>query len=673
MRCMNGPERRLAAILSADAVGYSRLMAGDEDATIRAINARREQVELLVRQHRGRLVDFTGDNFLVEFASAVDALECAVETQRVVAALNADLTPERKLEFRMGLHLGEVRAQEGRLFGTGVNLASRLEPLAEPGGICVSAEMHREVSGRTRFAFRDLGEQTVKNMPEPVHAYAVELPEATAALPTKRRGWSSAAGIVSLVGLMAAGWWLLRETTVSVAEREPLTSLVVLPFDDLSPQGDQEYFAHGMSEELTNVLAQTPTLRVLGRTTAEVVKQRGLTFAEIGQELGVEAFIEGSVRKSGDRLRITAQLIAVEDGFHLWSETYDRPLADIFAIQDEVARAVATALEVVLVGRRELPPTESLEAYESHLRGRLAYTGGIEEAMRAAIPSLEEALTSDPEYVDAIVTLGFLYAGLWRLAYDFDEDNLLRAEQLARRALEIDDRNSSAHALLGTVHEFTYDVSAAEAEYQRAIERGPANARAHTSLGIVRVALGDVEGGLRLMEESVSLDPFRFMGLGVAGWTHARVGNKERAVRLLKRASEVLPGNPVAMQLLAGAYDELGQEAEAFEALIRSGFPPETVGALRRAYGERGMRGAWTVVLEFQQASSALECTSRPVNAVDYLLRLERHEQALRCIEESVEQRTLGFESFLKVDPRFDPLRDARRFQAALKKMGLAD
>jgi adenylate cyclase len=554
-----------------------------------------------------------------------------------------------------------------------VNLASRLEPLAEPGGICVSAEMHREVSGRTRFAFRDLGEQTVKNMPEPVHAYAVELPEATAALPTRRRGWSSAAGIVSLVGLVAAGWWLLRETTVSVAEREPLTSLVVLPFDDLSPQGDQEYFAHGMSEELTNVLAQTPTLRVLGRTTAEVVKQRGLTFAEIGQELGVEAFIEGSVRKSGDRLRITAQLIAVEDGFHLWSETYDRPLADIFAIQDEVARAVATALEVVLVGRRELPPTESLEAYESHLRGRLAYTGGIEAAMRAAIPSLEEALTSDPEYVDAIVTLGFLYAGLWRLGYDFDEDNLLRAEQLARRALEIDDRNSSAHGLLGTVHEFTYDVSAAEAEYQRAIERGPANARAHTSLGIVRVALGDVEGGLRLMEESVSLDPFRFMGLAVAGWTHARVGNKERAVRLLKRASEVLPGNPVAMGLLAGAYDELGQEAEAFEALIRSGFPPETVGALRRAYGERGMRGAWTVVLEFQQASSALECTSHPVDAVDYLLRLERHEEALRCIEESVEQRTLGFESFLKVDPRFDPLRDARRFQAALKKMGLAD
>ena len=223
MHRMNGPERRLAAILSADAVGYSRLMAGDEDATIRAITARREQVELQVRQHRGRLVDFTGDNFLVEFASAVDALECAVETQRVVAALNTDLSPERKLEFRMGLHLGEVRAQEGRLFGTGVNLASRLEPLAEPGGICVSAEMHREVSGRTRFAFRDLGEQTVKKMPEPVHAYAVELPEATAALPTRRRGWPSAAGIVSLVGLVAAGWWLLRETTAPVAEREPLT------------------------------------------------------------------------------------------------------------------------------------------------------------------------------------------------------------------------------------------------------------------------------------------------------------------------------------------------------------------------------------------------------------------------------------------------------------------
>jgi TolB-like protein/class 3 adenylate cyclase len=667
-------ESHLAAILSADVVGYSRLMAGDEEATIRAINLRQEQVELHVHQHRGRLVDFTGDNFLVEFASAVEALECAVAIQRVVAALNTDLTPERKMGFRIGLHLGEVRAQEGRLFGTGVNIAARLEALAEPGGVCLSAQMHREVAGRTSFAFRDLGEQQLKNIPERVRAYAVESPEAAGAMPTKQSGWPIAAGIVSLLGLVLVGWWLLREESTSPAtERKPLTSLVVLPFDDLSPLGDQEYFAHGMSEELTNVLAQTPSLRVLGRTTAEVVKRRGLTSAEIGQELGVDALIEGSVRRSGDRLRITAQLISVEDGFHLWSETYERPMADIFVVQDEVSRAVAMALEVVLVGRQELPPTKSLEAYESYLRGTLAYSQGTEEGIRAAIPPLEKALVLDPEYVDALTTLGFLYSGLRRLSYEFGEDNLRRAEQVARRALEIDDGNPSAHVILGTVHEYNYDLRAAEAEFRLAIERGPSNARVHTELGILRVALGDVEGGLRLLDQAVSLDPLRFYGLAVAGYTHARVGDKERAVRLLENAVEVEPGNPGGWTSLAQAYDRAAQEALALEALIRMGFPQGTEGEIRRAYGERGMAGAWAVFLELSRAPSGLECKYRPLMGVIFLTRLERHEESLRCIEESAEQRTLGHESYLKVDPLFDPLRDDPRFQTALAKMGLAD
>ncbi len=665
-------ESHLAAILSADVVGYSRLMAGDEEATIRAINLRREQVELHVHQHRGRLVDFTGDNFLVEFGSAVEALECAVAIQRVVAALNTDLTPERKMGFRIGLHLGEVRAQEGRLFGTGVNVAARLEALAEPGGVCLSAQMHREVADRTSFAFRDLGEQQLKNIPERVRAYAVESPEAAGAMPTKQSGWPIAAGIVLLLGLVLVGWWLLREESTSPAtERKPLTSLVVLPFDDLSPLGDQEYFAHGMSEELTNVLAQTPSLRVLGRTTAEVVKRRGLTSAEIGQELGVDALIEGSVRRSGDRLRITAQLISVEDGFHLWSETYERPMADIFVVQDEVSRAVAMALEVVLVGRQELPPTKSLEAYESYLQGRLSYEKGTEKMMRAAIAPLQKALTLDPEYVDALVTLGFLYVGLRRFGYELDEDNLRRAEQLATRALEIDSRNPAAHVVLGAVHEFSYEPRAAVAEYELAIERDPRNAQVHALLGSVRIALGDVEGGLELMDKAVSLDPLRFWGLALAGWAHVRVGDPEHAVRLLKRAAEVEPSLP--MLVLADAYTVLGQEAEAFDAMIRVGLPPETKRTLRSAYGERGMTGAWTALLEIRQASSGLECTSSPLIGIQQLVLLGRHEEALRCLEASVEERTLNLENYLKVNPRFDPLRDDPRFQAALEKMGLAD
>lgn len=451
-------------------------------------------------------------------------------------------------------------------------------------------------------------------------------------------------------------------------------SIVVLPFDDLSPQGDQEYFAHGMSEELTNVLAQTPSLRVLGRTTAEVVKRRGLTFAEIGELLGVQALLEGSVRRSGNRLRITAQLIAVEDGFHLWSQSYERPMAEIFALQDELAREVASALEVVLVGRPEQPPTESLEAYESHLRGRLAYSQGTEEAMRAAIPPLEQALLLDPEYLDGLTTLGLLHSALRQNKYDYSEDNLRQAEQLARRALEIDRQNAEAHMILGTVHEMNYELRAAEAEFQLAIERDPGNAQVHTELGILRVALGDVGGGLRLLDEAVSLDPLGVYQLAVAGFTHARVGNdKERAIRLLENAVEVEPRNPAPHAGLALAYDRAGREAEALEALIGIGFPPETEGTIRRAYGERGIKGAGGVLLELSQSGGGLACRYEPLRGVIYLTRLERYEEALGCIEESTEQRTLNLQSYLKVDPLYDPIRNDPRFQAALAKMGLAD
>jgi tetratricopeptide (TPR) repeat protein len=303
----------------------------------------------------------------------------------------------------------------------------------------------------------------------------------------------------------------------------------------------------------------------------------------------------------------------------------------------------------------------------------MLYRRGTEQAFRAAIAPLEQAIAMEPDYVDALIMLGFVYSGLWSFGYEFDEDHLRRAERLARSALEIDDRNPGGHRLLGDLHLIQYDLSAAEAELQLAIERGPRQPGVHTQLGALRIALGDVEDGLRLVDEAVSLDPLGFMWLISGGHAHARVGRPEHAVSLLKRAIEVVPSNPQARWSLAQTYYEMGQEAEALGALIAVGFPPEAEGAIREAYGERGMTGAYSVVLELQQASSGLECTDFPSLGVQLLTFVERHEEALRCIEGSVEQRTLAFEMFLKVDPLWEPLRDDPRFQVAMEKMGLAD
>ncbi len=331
--------RRLAAILSADVVGYSRLMAEDEAATIRTLTTYRQEITGLVGDHRGRVVDAPGDNVLAEFPTALDAVRCAVQIQRVLAARNADLPPERKMEFRIGVHLGDVAAEGGRIYGDGVNIAARLEGMAEAGGICISGNVYELVRDKVPMRYVDLGEQPVKNLPHPVRVFRVEIPpEVVAPLPgvgSGSRRWAALAGGALLLGVAAVVWW---RSTPSPPLPSLATAIVVLPFADLSPDGDQEYFADGMTEELIHTLSKIEDLRVVARTSAFAFKGRKVDIREIGDQLGVGAVVEGSVRKAGERLRITAQLVQVSDGFHLWSETYDRRLDDVFLIQDEIAR-----------------------------------------------------------------------------------------------------------------------------------------------------------------------------------------------------------------------------------------------------------------------------------------------------------------------------------------------
>ena len=409
------PERRLAAILSADAVGYSRLMAEDEARTVATLQAYREQVSMLVRQHRGRLVDFTGDNFLAEFPTASGALECGLEIQRVMVARNAAMPPERRMDFRIGIHAGEVRVEGERIYGTGVNVAARLETLAPPSGVCISGVVLEQVRRQPGLAFRDLGPQHLKNLPDPVHAYAVD--------PATR-----------------------PPRTVAVGSDAP--SVAVLPFVNMSPDPDQEYFADGMAEELINALAQVPGLRVIARTSAFSFKGRHADVGEIGRRLDVATLVEGSVRKMGNRLRIAAQLIDVCGGHHLWSEVYDRSLDDVFEIQDEIARTIVRTIRPKLLGDEAGPlvvrPTESQAAYELYLRAGERLARFDRWDTRTAIEMLKDATALDPGYADAWARMAAAYAQIG-FGFEPESDWRERAEEAVRRAFELDPDNADAH------------------------------------------------------------------------------------------------------------------------------------------------------------------------------------------------------------------------------------
>jgi adenylate cyclase len=419
---MEGAERRLAAILSADVVGYSRLMAVDESATVDAVTAYRGQIPKLVERHRGRVVDFTGDNFLAEFPTATEAVGCAVEIQEASRARNAEVATERRMQLRIGIHLGEVRVEGQQIYGDGVNIAARLEGLAEPGGISISGAVYEQVKRRLPLSFQDQGVRDLKNIPDPIQVYR-----------------AIASSVPSPAGDVAAS----AETAPAVA---------VLPFVNMSSDPDQEYFADGMSEELINALTQVEGLRVTSRTSAFSFKGTNADISMIGAKLAVASVVEGSVRKAGDRLRITAQLIDVAGGHHLWSQAYDRPLDDVFEIQDEIARTIVKTIKPKLLRDSKAPlvtrPTESQEAYELYLRAADRSSRFQVSDLRTAIEMLRDATALDPDYADAWARLGQA-CNLMDFFFEPSRDWHERAREALRRAFELDPDNAEAQLTHG--------------------------------------------------------------------------------------------------------------------------------------------------------------------------------------------------------------------------------
>jgi adenylate cyclase len=579
-------ERKLAAILSADVVGYSRLMAEDEAATIRTLTDYREAIAMLVRQHRGRVVDSPGDNLLAEFPTALDAVHGAIEIQRVLQARNADLPTERKMEFRLGVHLGDVAVEGERIYGDGVNIAARLEGLAEPGGICVSATVHEQVRNKLEVAYEDLGDRAIKNIPDQVRVYRVQLAGVRSQLPrragTRRRRLRAAAlaggvGVLLVVAAVVLTWPLALGPILDLAgvSGPPLNpplpdkpSVVVLPFTNLSGDPEQEYFSDGITEDLTTDLSRNPFLFVIARNSAFSYKGKPVKVEDVGRELGVRYVLEGSVRRAEGRVRITAQLIDASTGFHVWSERYDRELADIFALQSEISEKILAAVGLE-IGEAELErirrkPTNDLTAYDLFQRGLFHFWRFTREGNAQARRLVERALELDPDFAEAYALLGATYSTEFGFGWNLDPKLLDRAEELARRGLAVNPSMPNPHLSLAAIHIFRGEPAAAVAASRRAIELGPSLFAPHLFLGFALAQQGRFVGAMQSINRGLRLNPRAPSGFGlIVPWVNLAAGRKQEAVELFEQIRVANPELIGARTPLAAIYELEGRHEEA--------------------------------------------------------------------------------------------------------------
>jgi adenylate cyclase len=581
-------QRKLIAILSADVKGYTRLMGEDEDATVRTLTAYRGVMTTHIQEHRGRVVDSPGDNLLAEFSSIVDAVQCAVEMQKDLKARNARLPLNRRMEFRIGINLGDVIVEGERIYGDGVNIAARLESLAEEGGICISGTVHDSVKNKLALGYESLGGHRVKNIAEPVRVYRI-LVESEAG-PQKKgrpkrirpRHWWKAAlaaggGLVLLgMGIMLWNSYFHPIPLSTVVPREKAQmlelpakpSIAILPFVNMTRDPKQEYFSDGFTEDLITDLSKVSGLFIIARNSTFKYKGKAVRPEKVGRELGVRYVLEGSVRRAADRIRITAQLVDTTTGYHVWAERYDRNWKDIFVLQDEVTQEIARALAVKLteaeqrtVLRKE---TDNLEAFDSYLLGRTYLLSFTKEGIVQARWIFERAIALDPKYAAAYTDLGLTYLTEWVWQWSEDPQSLERAFELAEKAIAIDDSLPMAHILMGRVYLWKMLHEQAIAHLERAIALDPNDARAYVHLANVLNYAGRPVEAIGLVKKAMRLDPFNSdRYLWALGHAYLMSRQYEDAIEALKRTLKHNPDLLPPHILLAIIYSELNREDEA--------------------------------------------------------------------------------------------------------------
>jgi len=581
-------KRKLAAILSADVKGYSRLMGADEEGTLRTLTAYREVMTKLVGQHNGRVVNAPGDALLAEFESVVDAVKSAVEIQRELATRNADLPTDRRMEYRMGINLGDVMVEGESIYGDGVNIAARMESLADGGGICISGTAFDQVRNKVNLGYKYLGEQTVKNIALPVRMYKVLMePEAAGKVigekKAKPRKWQKTVLVVVVVLIVVAAaiatWKLYIRPTppIEVASKEKMAfplpdkpSIAVLPFVNMSEDKSQEYFSDGLTEEIITALSKTPKLFVIARHSTFAYKGKPVKVRQVAEELGVRYVLEGSVRKSEDRVRITAQLIDALKGHHLWAERYDRTLKDILAIQDEIAKKIIIALQVKLTeGEQAIvygKGTNNLEAYLKIVEANWLLHQSTKEGVIKARLLAEEAISLDSNYALAHNTLGRCHIlEIWLGLSKSPKEWPMRAIEQYQKALALDSSLAEARIRLGYVYAVMirqHDKGIAEGE--KALALAPNSADVVNIYAIILTYSGRWHEAIPFYREAIRLNPkppnnyYRHFAMALR-----EAGQYDEAISLLKKAIGQEPNDSLAYLGLTTVYSYAGRQEEA--------------------------------------------------------------------------------------------------------------
>jgi TolB-like protein/class 3 adenylate cyclase/Flp pilus assembly protein TadD len=588
-----GFKRKLTAVFSADAVGYSRLMAEDEASTVKTIATYRKIMSSLIKQHRGRVVDSPGDNVLADFSSVVDAVQCAVALQNEFQTRNAELAENRRMEFRIGINLGDVIDEDDRIYGDGVNIAARLESMADPGGICVSKTAFDQIETKLPLGYEYLGEHPVKNIPKPVGAYRVLMqPRVTEAVKIEkekpaimRRKTIIVGAVVVLMVVIGIWQFYMRRPSVEPASVEKMEyplpdkpSIAVLPFVNMSDDPTQEYFSDGITEDLITGLSKISDLFVIARNSTFTYKGKPVKIRQVAEELGVRYVLEGSVQKAAEKVRVSAQLIDATTGHHIWADRYEGNVANVFALQDNITSKIIEALAVKLTfDEKEAIPkkgTENLEAYLSFLKGWQHYRQNTPDAFLEAIALFEKAIELDPSYWRAYAALANIYFTVyqkvrWSRTLGIDRmDAIIKAKKNLNKA--VNRHIPLAHAVAALIHIDESDFEEAIAEAERAVSLDLNDPDSHFVMGYTLISVGRHREAVDSFKRAIRLNPYNQdtygIGLGIAYFFMLEF---EKAVTLLERAFKNNPENERPIWYLPAAYAHLNRMQEAKAALAK--------------------------------------------------------------------------------------------------------
>ena len=582
-------KRKLAAVLSASAEGFGRLMGEDEAGILQTLKGHHQVMRSLVEKHQGRVVDTRGDSLLAEFASVVGALECAVEIQKELKGRNEELPKERRMPFRIGIHLGDVIEEEGKIYGDGVNIAALLDSLADGGGICVSRSAHDQVKNKLDVGYQDLGQRGAENVPETVRVYRVVLePDPKWKMIVKfwsrMKQWQKVTLTLAVALLQVGGGLVVKKyldrppsppvATASIQKVAlPLPdkpSIAVLPFENMTGDPKQEYFADGFTEQIITSLSKIPALFVISRNSTFTYKGKPVKVQQVGEELGVRYVLEGSVQKSSDRIRINVQLIDAISGQHVWAQSYDRDLKDIFGLQDEVILKIASAMSVNLTAgeqaRAWAEGTKNLEAYLKVMQGREYRYKGNRESIALARRMAEEAIALDPKYAEAYVLLGVTYYLEVFQGTSRPKDVIPKATELIQKALALNGSLAEARSRLGVLYTWSgrYDEGIAEAE--RGVELDPNSGQANFNLALVLRWAGKSKEAIPVLQKAIRLEPMapenynRQLALD-----YFQTGDCKEAIAMCVKGLKRQPDHLVSRIIMAAVYGSCGKEKEALK------------------------------------------------------------------------------------------------------------